>query len=86
MNARTLSAFVTGLSIGVAVTLLVTSDRGEEIGRQLYGKTEGQISRWRRKGRRSIAQVQEIVQRSGDTISRVVNTTQDALDALSSKI
>jgi len=76
-------AFLTGAAIGVGVTLALTSDKAEEFRNELQDQAEDRINQWRRKGRRSIAHVQDIVEKSGDTISRVVDTTQSALDAIS---
>jgi hypothetical protein len=86
MTGRMWGAFLTGVTIGVGITLALTSEKAEEIRNEFQDQAEDRINQWRRKGRRSIAHVQDIVEKSGDTISRVVDTTQSALDAISSKL
>jgi gas vesicle protein len=83
---RSIGLFLLGLGIGAGVALLFAPTSGEELRGKIADYTEDAVSTVRRKGQRSVRQLQKVVARSSDSVNRAVNTSRHALDSLADKL
>jgi len=83
---RSVGLFLLGLGIGAGVALLFAPTSGEELRGKIADYTEDAVSTVRRKGQRSVRQLQRVVARSSDSVNRAVNPSRHALDSLADKL
>ena len=83
---RSISLFLLGLGIGAGVALLFAPTSGEELRGKISDYTEDAVNSARRKGQRSVRQLQKMVARSSDSVNRAVNTSRHAIDSLADKL
>jgi gas vesicle protein len=74
-----LKTFLIGLGIGVSIGLLVAPCSGEETRQWLTGTAEDNVKRLRKQGRRWVYQAQDALDRSQDTVSKVLKNSKSAL-------
>lgn len=77
---------VIGVGIGVAVGLLLAPCSGEEAREWLTETAEDQLKRMRRQGRRLVFQAQDILERSQDSVSKMLKNSKSALDTVADRL
>jgi gas vesicle protein len=85
-NGRGITAFLAGLTIGAGVALLFAPLSGEETREWLIDNAENRLRRLRRQGRRWVYQVQDVLDKSEDRVTKVLRTSKDALDSVASRL
>jgi gas vesicle protein len=86
-NGRgTITTFVAGLGIGMGLALLFAPLSGEETREWLIETAEGKLKRIRRQGRRWVYQVQDVIDKSEDRVTKVLRTGKDALDSVAARL
>jgi gas vesicle protein len=85
-NGRGTSAFLIGLGIGAGLALLFAPLSGEETREWLMDNAENKFKRLRRQGRRWVYQVQDVLDKSEDRVTKVLRTGKDALDSVASRL
>ena len=86
MNGHGTVTFLVGLGIGVGLGLLFAPVAGEDAREWLTETAEDKVKYLRRHGRRWIFQAQDALDRSQDTVSKVLKNSKTALDAVASRI
>ena len=88
MNAatRTAVSFLTGLGIGIGLALLFAPQSGQETREWLTETAEDEMRRLKRKGRRSLENIQDAVTRGEQTVSKVLRSGKDVLNTVASKL
>lgn len=85
-NGRGTSAFLIGLGIGAGLALLFAPLSGEETREWLMDNAENKFKRLRRQGRRWVYQVQDVLDKSEDRVTKVLRTGKDALGSVASRL
>jgi gas vesicle protein len=86
-NGRgTITTFVAGLGIGMAIALLIAPLSGEETREWLMENAENRLKRIRRQGRRWVYQVQDVLDNSEDRVRKVLRTSKNALDSVAARL
>lgn len=78
--------FLIGVGIGAGIALLFAPQSGEELRGRIADFADDSITSARRKGQRSIRQLQKMVSRGGDSVNRAVDTGRHALDSIADKL
>ena len=88
MNAagRTAVSFLTGLGIGIGFGLLFAPQSGEDTREWLTETAEDEMRRLKRKGRRSLENIQDAVTRGEQTVTKVLRSGKDVLNTVASKL
>ena len=86
-NGRgTVTVFMVGLGIGVGLGLLFAPLSGEDAREWLMDNAENRLKRIRRQSRRWVYQVQDVLDKSEDQVTKFLRTGQSALDAVASRL
>jgi gas vesicle protein len=86
-NGRgTITTFVAGLGIGMGLALLFAPLSGEETREWLMESAEDRLKRIRRQGRRWVYQVQDVLDKSENRVTKVLRTGKDALDSVAARL
>ncbi|HEX6504307.1 MAG TPA: YtxH domain-containing protein [Terriglobales bacterium] len=86
-NGRgTITTFVAGLGIGIAVALLFAPRSGQETREWLLDTAENRLKRIRRQGRRWVYQAQDVLDHSEDRVRKVLRTSKNALDSVAARL
>ncbi len=86
-NGRgTITVFMAGLGIGFGLALLFAPLSGEETREWLAESAEDRLKRIRRKGRRWGYQVQDVLDKSEDRVTKVLRTGKNALDSVAARL
>jgi gas vesicle protein len=83
---RTTLAFLTGLGIGVAFAALITPRSGEEMREWIADTAEQKFRVLRRKGGRSIKQLQIALSKGEERVAEVLRNGKDALGSVAAKL
>ena len=83
---RTTLVFLTGLGIGAVVAALVTPRSGEEMREWIADMVEQNSRVLRRKGGRSIKQLQMALSKGEGRIAEVLRSGKDALESVAAKL
>jgi gas vesicle protein len=83
---RTTLAFLTGLGIGVVFAALITPRSGEEMREWVADTAERKFRVLRRKGGRSIKQLQIALSKGEERVAEVLRNGKDALDSVAAKL
>ena len=83
---RTTLVFLAGLGIGAIVAALVTPRSGEEMREWITDMVEQNSRVLRRKGGRSIKQLQMALSKGEGRIAEVLRTGKDALESVAAKL
>jgi gas vesicle protein len=78
--------FLVGLGIGVGIGLLIAPLSGEETREWLTETAEDKVKHLRRQGRRWLFQAQDALDRSQDTVSKVLKNSRSALDSVAARL
>lgn len=85
-NGRGTTTFLVGLGIGVGLGFLFAPCSGEEAREWITGTAGDQVKRLRRQSRRWVFQAQDALDRSQDTVSKVLKNSRSALDSVASRL
>jgi gas vesicle protein len=85
-NGRGTITFLAGLSIGAGLALLFTPLSGEETREWLMDTAEEKLKHLRRRGRRWVYQVHNVLDKSEDRVTKVLRSGKDALDSVASRL
>jgi gas vesicle protein len=85
-NGRGTVAFFAGLGIGVGLALLFAPLSGEETREWLIDNAESKFRRLRRQGRRWVYQVQDVLDKGEDRVTKALRSSKDALDFVASRL
>ena len=85
-SARNAVTLLIGIAIGVGVGLLFAPQSGEETREWLTAAADQNRRRLQRKGRHWIHSAQDVLDRSEDTVSRVLRTGKSALGTVAAKL
>lgn len=85
-NGRGTVTFLAGLSIGVGLALLFAPLSGEETREWLIDNAESKLRRLRRQGRRWVYQVQDVLDKGEDRVTKALRSSKDALDFVASRL
>jgi len=86
-NGRgTITTFVAGFGIGMAVALLFAPLSGEDTREWLMDNVEDRLRLIRRQGRRWVYQVQDVLEDSEDRVKKVLRTSKNALDSVAARL
>jgi gas vesicle protein len=77
---------VIGLGIGVGVGLLLAPCSGEETREWLTETAEDKLKHLRRQGRRVVFQAQDILDKSQDSVSKILKNSKSALDTVADRL
>jgi gas vesicle protein len=83
---RTTLAFLTGLGIGVVFAALITPRSGEEMREWVADTAERKLRVLRRKGGRSIKQLQIALSKGEERVAEVLRNGKDALETVAAKL
>lgn len=85
-TGRSSITFFAGLGIGIGLALLFAPLSGEETRKWLARKTEDEIDYLKRRSRRSLNLLYDAVSKGEQKMSRVLKTSKNAIDTLSTKL
>lgn len=86
MNGRGTVTFLVGLSIGVGLGLLFAPCAGEEAREWIAETAEDKVKHLRRQSRRWMFQAQDALDRSQDTVNKVLKNGRSALDSVAARL
>jgi len=75
-----------GLGIGLGLGLLFAPLSGEDTREWLAESAEDRLKRIRRQGRRWVYQVQDVLDKSEDRVTKVLRTGKNALDSVAARL
>jgi gas vesicle protein len=85
-NGRGTITFLAGLGIGIGVALLFAPRSGEETREWLIDNAESKFRRLRRQGRHWVYQVQDVLDKGEDRVTKALRSSKDALDFVASRL
>lgn len=85
-TARTTLAFLAGFGIGAGLATLFAPQSGEETREWIADTAERKFKMLRRKGRRSIRQLQGAVAKGEETVTEVLRSGKEALESVTAKL
>ncbi len=83
---RTTLAFLTGLGIGAVFAALIAPRSGEEMREWIADTAEQKFRVLRRKGGRSIKQLQIVLSKGEERVAEVLRNGKDALESVAAKL
>jgi gas vesicle protein len=87
VNGRgTIGVFMAGLGIGVGLGLLFAPLSGEDAREWLAENAEERLKRFRRQGRRWAYQVQDILDKGEDRVTKALRTGKNALGSVAARL
>jgi gas vesicle protein len=85
-TARTTLVFLTGLGIGAGLAMLLAPKSGEETREWIADTAERKFKVLRRKGGRSIKQLQGALSKGEESLAEVLRSGKDALESVAAKL
>lgn len=85
-NGRGTIHFLLGLGIGIGIGLLFAPLSGEDTRAWLKENAEDRMKKLRRQGRRFVFQVQDVLDKGEDTVTKVLKTGKNALNSVASRL
>jgi gas vesicle protein len=85
-NGRGTMSFLIGIGIGAGIGLLLAPCSGEDARDWLTETAEDRLRQIRRQGRRWIYQMQDALDKSQDSVSKMLKTSKNALDTVASRL
>jgi gas vesicle protein len=86
LNGRGTVNFLVGLGIGVGLGLLFAPVAGKEAREWLTESAEDKVKDLRRQSRRWMFQAQDALDRSQDTVNKVLKNSRSALDSVAARL
>jgi gas vesicle protein len=81
-----IKVFMAGLGIGLGLGLLFAPMSGEDTREWLAESAEDRLKRIRRQSRRWVYQVQDVLDKGEDKVTKVLRTGKSALDSVASRL
>jgi gas vesicle protein len=85
-NGRGTINFLLGLGIGVGIGLLFAPLSGEDTRVWLKENAEDRMKRLRRQGRRFIFDVQDVLDKGEDTVTKILKSGKNAIGSVASRL
>jgi gas vesicle protein len=85
-SGKGVASFFVGLGIGVAAAFLLAPRSGEETREWIADRGEDEISQLKKKGRKAVQYVQDVVDQGERKFNKAVKTSRDVLNNVSSKL
>jgi gas vesicle protein len=85
-NGRSTITFLAGLGIGIGLALLFAPLSGEETRVWLADTAEDKLKHLRRQSRRWAFQVQDVLDKSEDRVTKALRSGKDALDSVAHRL
>jgi gas vesicle protein len=92
-SGKIVTSFLVGLGIGVGAALLFAPQSGSDTREWISDRGEDEVRKWRKRGRRSLHNLQDMIEkgeerlsRAEKTLTRAVSTGKEVLDNLASKL
>jgi gas vesicle protein len=86
LKGAIVTKFLIGLGIGVGIGLIIAPLTGEETREWIADTAENNAKRLRRQGRRFLYEAQDALDKSQDTVSKVLKTGKSALDVVAAHL
>jgi gas vesicle protein len=83
---RTTIAFLTGLGIGAGLAVLFAPRSGEEARQWITNMAERNFKVLRRRGRRSIRQLEDVVAKGEKKVTKVLRGGKEVLESVAAKL
>ena len=85
-NGRGTINFLLGLGIGVGIVLLFAPLSGEDTRVWLKENAEDRVKKLRRQGRRFIFDVQDVLDKGEDTVTKILKSGKNAIGSVASRL
>lgn len=85
-SGRTTLAFLAGLGIGAGLAALLAPRSGEETREWIADTAEREFKVLRRRGRRSLRQLQDAVAKGEEKVTDVLRSGKEALESVGAKL
>lgn len=85
-TGKVVVVFLAGLGVGAALALLFAPQSGEDTREWIGDTVEDEAYRLKRKAKRSLDQVQDVLEKGEQTVAKVLKTGKTALDTLAARL
>ena len=85
-TSKVFTAFLVGATAGATLALLFAPKSGEDLRNEIVEKGENALKQARRRVRRSVEHVQDLVDKGNHRVTSVLDSSKSALEALADSI